>query len=545
MKKKILALMLTVCMIVPCMAALTACGGDGATFGHTHTWAEKYTYNATQHWKKCVDCDETTDKENHELTDGLCSVCGYVDSTKVAPQKQAMSKYFSGVKATYEKETAVDSDGEVKDFKTLVDRQIDVLAQDLLARLNYVYGDLRKNNISNWGKSYILADANDPIGDYRYYGKYGKGKGVAAYVETTALLTTLRDESFYNAVEDGSAKLKEININSVDDYQKSLIISNTSNNYLAHSSVLCLIGAINGGSMKIDSTGYMPFDTDPDKTWLVTNLTSEETKKSLKLSIAQGITKNEDTDYDSVISEINELGFGGDIKKTLEDIIYNSIIGNRRVSEDKGYYDVINADYDGIINFANCNTINTDARYNANNSPRLFKGYNIVVPAIVKAALNNKFDNTDVPVFPAFSKTAVAYTNNAEGFNEAQNYETITLLAKANTPYTKLAMKISGSNIVGESVKLKYQVYVNGERKGAMSRIDLTNDEQIIEIDKFKERGKKFSAYSGNKISDLNMNIFENSVVADSDTDGYIKIVFTNDSGVKFKVTFDGYYDKV
>ena len=70
MKKKILALMLTVCMIVPCMASLTACGGDGATFGHTHTWAEKYTYNATQHWKKCVDCDETTDKENHELTTG-------------------------------------------------------------------------------------------------------------------------------------------------------------------------------------------------------------------------------------------------------------------------------------------------------------------------------------------------------------------------------------------------------------------------------------------------------------------------------------------
>lgn len=339
MKKKILALMFTVCMIVPCMAALTACGGDGATFGHTHTWAEKYTYNATQHWKKCVDCDETTDKENHELTDGLCSVCGYVDSTKVAPRKQAMSKYFSGVKATYKKETAVDSDGEAKDFKTLVDRQIDVLAQDLLIRLNYVYH--------------------------------------------------------------------------------------------------------------------------------------------------------------------------------------------------------------GIINFANTNAINSEEKYNTNYSPRLFKGYNIVVPALVKSALNNKFENTDVSIYPSFSKTAVNYTSNTEGFSEAQNYETITLLAKANTPYTKLAMKISGSNIVGESVKLKYQVYVNGERKGAMSRIDLTNDEQIIEIDKFKERGKKFNAYSGNNTSDLNTNIFENSVVADSDTDGYIKIVFTNDSGVKFKVTFDGYYDKV
>ena len=536
--------MFTVCMIVPCMSALIACGGDGATFGHTHTWAEKYTYNATQHWKKCVDCDETTDKENHELTDGLCSVCGYVDSTKVAPQKQAMSKYFSGVKATYTKENFLDSDNQAREFKDLVDRQIDVLAQDILTRLNYVYGDLRKSK-SKWLSSPALADAADSTGDYRYYGKYeGSSNGLAARVETAALLTTL-SESDYNALDDDTLKLTEINIDSLEDYQKSLVIKNTNNNYLAHSSVLCLIGAINGGSMKIDPTGYMPFETDPDKTWLVTNLTSEETKKSLKLSIAQGITKSENTDYDSLISEINELGFGGDIEKTLENIIYNSIIGNERISEDKGYYDVINTDYDGIINFANCNEINTDARYNANNSPRLFKGYNIVVPAIVKAALNNKFDNTDVPVFPAFSKTAVAYTNNAEGFNEAQNYETITLLAKANTPYTKLAMKISGSNIVGESVKLKYQVYVNDERKGAMSRIDLTNDEQIIEIDKFKERGKKFSAYSGNKISDLNTNIFENSVVADTDTDAYIKIVFTNDSGVKFKVTFDGYYDKV
>ncbi len=316
MKKKVLALMFTVCMIVPCMAALTACGGDGVTSGHTHTWAEKYTYNTTQHWKKCVDCDETTEKENHELADGLCSVCGYVDSTKVAPQKQAMSKYFSGVKATYKKETAVDSDGEAKDFKTLVDRQIDVLAQDLLDRLDYVYSDLRGNRKDNWGKDYILADANDPTGDYRYYGKYGSGRGVAAYVESAALLTTL-DESFYNSVEDGSAELKEININSVDDYQKSLVISNTSNNYLAHSSVLCLIGAINGGSMKIDPTGYMPFETDENKKWLVTNLTSEETKESLKLSIAQGITKSENTDYDSLISEINELGFGGDIEKNI------------------------------------------------------------------------------------------------------------------------------------------------------------------------------------------------------------------------------------
>lgn len=544
MKKKILALMLTVCMIVPCMAALTACGGDGATFGHTHTWAEKYTYNATQHWKKCVDCDETTDKENHELTNGLCSVCGYVDSTKVAPQKQAMSKYFSGVKATYEKETAVDSDGEVKDFKTLVDRQIDVLAQDLLIRLNYVYGNLRESK-SKWLSSPALADAADLTGDYRYYGKYeGSSNGLAARVETAALLTTLT-ESDYNALDDDTLKLTEINIDSLEDYQKSLVIKNTNNNYLALERRFSLIGAANGGSMKVNySHDDKILMSDENKKWLVTDLTSEDAKNSLKLLIAQEITKSSDTDYDSLVSEINKLGFEDDFEKALENIINNSIIGNDRITEDMEYYNILKKDYQGVINFANTNAINSEEKYNTNYSPRLFKGYNIVVPALVKSALNNKFENTDVPIYPSFSKTAVAYTNNAEGFNEAHNYETITLLAKANTPYTKLAMKISGSNIVGESVKLKYQVYVNGERKGAQSRIDLTNDEQIIEIDKFKERGKKFNAYSGNNTSDLNTNIFENSVVDNVDVDGYIQFVFTNDSGVKFKISFDGYYDK-
>lgn len=539
LKKKILSIILAIFMLAPCMFMLTACGGGN---GHTHEWSATYTKDASQHWKKCTGCDETTEKENHTFDAGTCTVCGYVDTT--IPIKKPMSKYFSGVKATYTKENFLDSDNQAREFKDLVDRQIDVLAQDILTRLNYVYGDLRTSK-SKWLSSPALTDAADSTGDYRYYGKYeGGSNGLAARVETAALLTTL-SESDYNALDDDTLKLTEINIDSLEDYQKSLVISNTSKNYLALERVQCLIGAANGGSMKIDYTDdFKVLMSDENKKWAVTDLTSEDAKNSLKLLIAQEITKNSDTDYDSLLNEINKLGFEDDFEKALENIINNSIIGNDRITEDMEYYNILKKDYHGIINFANTNAINSEEKYNTNYSPRLFKGYNIVVPALVKSALNNKFENTDVSIYPSFSKTAVNYTTNTEGFSEAHDYESVTLLSKANTPYTKLVIKISGKDINGSSVKLKYQVYVNGERKGAQSRIDLTNDEQIIEIDKFKDSGMKFNAYSGNKTADINTNIFTKSVVNDEDTDGYIKLSFINDSGVKFKITFDGYYNK-
>ena len=154
-KKKLLSFVLAALMLVPCMAALTACGGG--TAGHTHTWEEKYSYDSSGHWKKCTQCSKTTEKENHDYNVDTCKVCGYVDKSKTPPQKEAMSKYFSGVKATYEKEKFIDSDGTEKEFRELVDRQIDVLAQDILIRLNYVYGDLRTFEWA-WGRVSSFAD---------------------------------------------------------------------------------------------------------------------------------------------------------------------------------------------------------------------------------------------------------------------------------------------------------------------------------------------------------------------------------------------------
>lgn len=143
MKKRLLSVILAVFMIVPCMFAITACGGSE----HTHEWAKNYSSDDEQHWKECTGCNETTEKENHTFKGDTCSVCGYIDANRTPAKKSAMSDYFSGVKATYAKETVVDSDGSTtKEFKKFVDRQIDVFAQDLLTRLDYVYGEYRFNH---------------------------------------------------------------------------------------------------------------------------------------------------------------------------------------------------------------------------------------------------------------------------------------------------------------------------------------------------------------------------------------------------------------
>ena len=248
-KKKLLSFVLAALMLVPCIAALTACGGG--TAGHTHTWEEKYSYDSSGHWKKCTQCSETTEKENHDYNVDTCKVCGYVDKSKTPPQKEAMSKYFSGVKATYEKEKFIDSDGTEKEFRELVDRQIDVLAQDILIRLNYVYGDLRTFEWA-WGSSFELRrlDGQDA---YKYDDSVSGFKQVAK-VYTENMLAKLSDDDLDAIFEKNSTySLAEVDIDNLVDYQKSLLIKDTDNNMLASTKLLNLIGASSGQNMKLVS----------------------------------------------------------------------------------------------------------------------------------------------------------------------------------------------------------------------------------------------------------------------------------------------------
>ena len=358
------------------------------------------------------------------------------------------------------------------------------------------------------------------------------------------MLAKLSDDDLDAIFEKNSIySLTEVDINNLVDYQKSLLIKDTDNNMLASTKLLNLIGANAGQNMKVVSkVAGKRLDTDDSKKWLVSDLTSNNAQNALKLMIAQELVGDEGDDYDALIGFIDTLGYKPDFSENLIKIINNKIIGVDRINEDNGYYDIIKNKYKGKITPDNTDLIDADSEYSENNSPRLYKGYKVIVRQIVKSALENKFTDT-VSLYPAFNKKAVDYTTNAAGFAEARRYETMTLIPKANTDYTKLAVKIKGVD-VGGGAALSFDVKIN-DSQIYHKRVSLTNEEQVLEID-LSEYGSRtpFKAYQGNKTADVNNNIFVNSVVDDFDEKNFIKFTFDNRSNAKFTVTFDGYYDK-
>lgn len=75
MKKRLIVLLLSMFMIIPCV--LAACGkGDD----HVHEYETTWTLNSTHHWHACSDeaCKGVTDKAEHTYgTDNECDECGY------------------------------------------------------------------------------------------------------------------------------------------------------------------------------------------------------------------------------------------------------------------------------------------------------------------------------------------------------------------------------------------------------------------------------------------------------------------------------------
>ena len=470
-------------------------------------------------------------------------MCGYTDPSKVPSGKDAMSKYFSGVKATYAKETFVDSNGSTKTYRQFIDRQIDVLAQDVLTRLDYVYGAYRLNplNLNHWGESY---DLSDPYSSRGYV--YRDMKNPADYYARTDSIDILAklsnseiNEIFFNT--DNPPTLTEVDITDLADYQRSLLIIETQSNYLAHNGALNLIGASSGKNTQLTELSLLDDATNNDKVWKVSQLTTEETKNTLKLIIAQILTNDIGSDYDTLISKIDKLGFDSTFKDKLINVINKDIIGSERIAEDDKYYKELVDNYGGIINSESISAMMDNENYTTSNSPRLYKGYSLTIPALVNSALENKFYGTQISLYPVFSKNAVEYTDNAAGFTAAHAYDTVTLLAKAGTPYTKLALDLQGVDIT-ENATLEYQFIVNGTAVGEKQTITLTNNKQELELT--ITGSGVFGDFEGTTNTDTNKLVFEGGAIADQNTNNYITIKFINDSGAKFTVTFNGYYDK-
>ena len=543
-KKKFLSAMLACLMLAPCAAGFAACdNGSGnpsdsgnAGAQHEHTWSANYSYNDTKHYKTCSGCNEKSEEGEHTYgTDGyICTVCGYENEARKPAQKQNAADVFGGVKASYLRGNITDADGSAKSFNEILDRQIDLLAQDILYRLTYVYGYNQTTHNRAENAKFSLKDGEK---DFSY-------QGSNAVVNSNTLLA---------AKQESVTELRVVNIDDIADFQKSITLT-SGKNYLLRNNAFDLSGAIEGRNLKLEediSAPTLVSTADKNKAWnwyfdansTYSEFATQSNVNKMKMAIAQ-VAANKAADgnyseaaYNTALAEIGALGFDGFDNAKLVKFIKSNVIGDSLVNKDDEYAGTIKTAYGGIINAATIKSINGNGAYTDTDNPRLYKGYSMVLPAIVSQAIGNTFENTTQKIYPAMNRYAVKSSENLNAFaNEAQAYDSIILMPKTEISATKLALKIKGANNIG----------VKCEINGEAVQVTASNDGDLLLVD-LHAYTKKIGAYNGGKENDFSNNLFGNSGTGAAGIDNgahYIKLIFENPTGGKFTVEIDGYYNK-
>lgn len=539
-KKKFLSAMLACLMLSPCAAGFASCdnGGNGGGNGeNTEPTYGDWQFNDTEHWRERTVYDEEERGEHTYGADGYtCTVCGYENEAKKPAQKQNAADYFGGMKVSYAREKITDADGTEKSFNEILDRQIDLLAQDILYRLTYVYGYNQTTHNRTQNAKFTLKNGEN---DFSYQGNN-------AVVNSNTLLA---------AKQDSVTELTSVNIADINDFQKSVQAVN-SNNYLLDAATINFVGAIEGRYMVVRKSGSSKMlnsaKTDncawswyQDGASTYSEFSTKNNIDKMKMAIAQ-VAANKAADgnyseaaYNTALAEIGALGFDGFDNAKLVKFIKSNVIGDSLVNKDDEYASTIKTEYNGIIDDNSLVEIDGKTTFTSNiatDSPRLYKGYSMVLPAIVSQAIGNTFENTTQKIYPAMNRYAVQSFETLNGANTPQKYASIVLMPKAKISATKLALKIKGANNIG----------VKCEIGGEAVQVSAANDGELLLID-LHAYAKKIGAYNGGKENDFSLDLFGNSGADAAGINNgarYIKLIFENPNGGKFSVEIDGYYDK-
>lgn len=581
MKKKLLSFILAICLMMPCALVLTACGGSKDP-EHTHEYETTWSTSSTHHWYACKgdDCSEKKDNATHSFANYVCSVCGYQD-TSVPPVLQTATESFTGAKATFAKTTYKDALGNVTTMEKLLDAQIDVLAQDLLYRLTYVYGYNNDNhNKTTEAKQLKTLDSNGAESDtYAYNGKN-------AVVDRTKLLQST------SVTHDSTHTLTNLDLSCLDCYQITMEDTSSiedSDSLLYEKRAISFAGAIEGRYAKLDID---ELDASPDENYAwnwydsatLTNTTylnySKAYKNNLKMAIAEMLSNKttltgqyDKSNYDEMLTSIKSLGYFSSNKETLIKFIKEEIVGGEitvnaetysLVSFDDKIYDYWNMGEGYIVknNFKNKAPYDdsdpdegTESTFTSEQiaySPRLYKGYSIVVPAIVEQALANTFEGTTTSLYPKMTRTAVKTTDSATGFSEELPYNSLTIKPKAGTKATKLVVSFQGvADSIGKTISVNYAVQIGTNVASATKQVELSATATEVEFDlNSLMNSASFSAYNGNDVVCEDgivyaVNEFDGDQLADTDGTSYIKLNFSGLDGESMKIELKGLYDKV
>lgn len=467
---------------------------------------------------------------------------GPVTPTPSNPVLQSAANSFTGAKATYAKSRYLDANGVETTFENLLDTQIDVLAQDLLYRLTYIYGSQNETNDNRTGNSIKTFE-------YSYGGAAAKSKV----------------ENMISNVSESFDSVTEINLNNVADtrkeFQKSLTIVD-GDNYLNSITELKIVGAIEGYNSEIVEVRAPRFTFDKNESYAWEMSCESSTyenmlaayKNEIKLGIAKILGASQTaTEYSvNLLSGINKLGYFENHKQAIVNYVLNNVIGATQVAADNSYYNMWVNDYNGLINDETLTAVYSTATIDEK-APLLYKGYSIVVPAIVEQALANTFDGTTTSLYPKMTRTAVKTTNTATGFSEELPYETLTIKPKTGAKATKLVVSFQGvGTSIGKTITVKYTVQIGSNSASSQKQVTLASTATEVEFDLHSlMNSAAFSAYNGRDyavtdgVAFQTEGEFTNGELTNTDGTSYIKLNISGLNGKSMKVTLNGLYDKV
>lgn len=542
---------------------------------HVHTYDEDYSYNDIYHFKECKECHEIASKAMHEFDQGMCTICYYIDENLAPKQLIPMEKYFNNAKYSFDRNDYVyDESNNQVEFNTLLDRQINIFTQDIMYRLSYVYGSdgTTHNRVSNS----VFELKKDDVNSYTYNSKVATVKG-------NTILTSLD-------MNDGNDDLSSTLINDVKYFQNSISLVDTDKNCLLSSEALNLSGAIEGRNMSVIKNGdsYLlnnNINTSvqwvfgsglKDSTYLT--FTNKRNFNSFKMAMAQ-IMANEKivngayevNEYNKLLDKIDNTMIGVKYKDALVNYIKNYVIGTNLILLDDNYGKILNETYDGLISKGNINNINRTTLFNnfnvAVDSLRLYKGYSIVLPAMVTQALSNSFDILSTnPLYPYLSRNNVEVKNVSEQKIEYENYKSVVLMPSLKvdeTPLSEIAITLLTENKYlnrldlsdenpYQEITINVTYVINDNILGTVSKkaklsYDETRQFVTFDVNSFT-KGAAFTKYQGSSKNNSNDKLFTDSGFiatgnADYDSGSYIKISFENETKNPFSVYLNGYYE--
>lgn len=166
-KKTLLTFVFAICLMIPAMFLLTACG-------HNHKALAEWQSDATYHWHACEDenCKEQLEKAQHtwgEWTEtkastctekgteeSTCSVCGHKGTRELELAEHEYTYTYNSSTCTIVAPTK-DTEGKMLLKCNNCDHKEQVFVYPVISNENYVYNCTNVNN-NGWKFSYTLKD---------------------------------------------------------------------------------------------------------------------------------------------------------------------------------------------------------------------------------------------------------------------------------------------------------------------------------------------------------------------------------------------------